>query len=182
MVDGKGGNLKTIHHYKTERLSCTTLPFRLFIDEYLNHPPMVQIHNALPAGSLRKKKGRTLVSAALLFRLFRTISRSHVRSVASVRGYEKIILLNPVRIEVCLSPLTALRILLPRFSFHTMVRAYFLSAGSRIKARCKIPPNPVAVHPTLIVLPVAYSLSLAIAMPIPLISPLFTIPQQKQHQ
>ena len=30
MVDGKGGNLKTIHHYKTERVFLTTPPFRLF--------------------------------------------------------------------------------------------------------------------------------------------------------
>jgi len=29
MVDGKGGNLKTIHHYKTERIFLTTPPFRL---------------------------------------------------------------------------------------------------------------------------------------------------------
>jgi nucleoside 2-deoxyribosyltransferase len=29
MVDGKGGNLKTIHHYKTERVYLATPPFRL---------------------------------------------------------------------------------------------------------------------------------------------------------
>jgi hypothetical protein len=32
MVDGKGGNLKTIHHYKTERVVfVTTPPFRLYL-------------------------------------------------------------------------------------------------------------------------------------------------------
>jgi len=30
MVDGKGGSLKTIHHYKTERGLMTAPPFRLF--------------------------------------------------------------------------------------------------------------------------------------------------------
>jgi hypothetical protein len=31
MVDGKGGSLKTIHHYKTERGLMIAPPFRLFL-------------------------------------------------------------------------------------------------------------------------------------------------------
>jgi hypothetical protein len=33
MVDGKGGNLKTIHHYKTERVFCYHTTFQIIFDE-----------------------------------------------------------------------------------------------------------------------------------------------------
>jgi hypothetical protein len=121
MVDGKGGNLKTIHHYKTERLSCTAA-LQIFLLTIMLPPPVVQILSALPAGSIREKKGSALVSS-LLLRLFAAIRRTRFRSLDSVRRHEKIILLNPVGIEVCPASLAALRISFPLFPFHIIQKA-----------------------------------------------------------
>jgi hypothetical protein len=47
--------------------------FQIIINEHQNNPSMVQIPNALSAESIREKKGRALVSALFLFRLFPAI-------------------------------------------------------------------------------------------------------------
>jgi len=44
MVDGKGGSLKTIHHYKTERGLMTEPPFRLFLGSGWSGENRITIH------------------------------------------------------------------------------------------------------------------------------------------
>jgi hypothetical protein len=53
MVDGKGGNLKTIHHYKTERVFLTTPLSDFFLSQ---HPPVTERVIRNPGNLTPRKK------------------------------------------------------------------------------------------------------------------------------
>ena len=86
MVDGKGGNLKTIHHYNAERILITTLPFRLF----LKTNPFLGLLSSI------EEKDTALVPVAFpsFYYLYVPIRRKRFFSPPPTLIYEKFIFLN----------------------------------------------------------------------------------------
>jgi len=113
MVDGKGGNLKTIHHYNTERVQIAVEPFRLSLHSL--HGP------SAPPASICKKKGGALLLAAFFSPSAPLVCRNGFFIRHPVPCNEKIILLNRSGIGTWFFPFVAFGAGPAFFSLHTML-------------------------------------------------------------
>jgi hypothetical protein len=160
MVDGKGGNLKTIHHYKLKGFSVTTPPFRLYLRgsaDGKEGKPSTDLQStspiSAPAASFRKEKGYALVP--VFFPLpcfgpfFRFGFRKDLPGPLPILSQKKIILMNPAEGNIVISSLAALRIILLFFSFHKIIHIQFLwpEDGSQIFSWYPLPASPPGHSP-----------------------------------
>jgi len=135
MVDGKGGSLKTIHHYKTERGLINAPPFRFFpyggwSGGIRKHPPIFKAKadqkpiTASVQLLFRKKKSHALVRAVPCLR-FCVLFRNALPHCLLILSKEKIILVNPPGVRLFFFPLAAVRSGLLIFPFHQENRSLF---------------------------------------------------------
>lgn len=129
MVDGKGGNLKTIHHYKTERVFCYHTTFQIIFERvsgWKGRKPSTNLQSAnsisaTPA-SFGKEKGHALVPVFFPLpgfgRFFDFGLRNDSPRPFLILSQKKIMLMNPAGGNISISFLAAPRIILLFFSFH----------------------------------------------------------------